>query len=289
MNSVFAFEITKSGYLPIKTTAQTLDQLTGSLPVGYYTTFSTLSGGSRVLGLRAHLNRLYQPALIHDVQPAVSVQALRRNLAELAKLNLPAESRIRIILAKADGSMYAGIQSFSPLPNSVYENGVRVVTSAITRIDPRIKGTDFISRSQRERALVAGDVFEVLLTQGGRVLEGMTSNFYALRLEGDRPVLVTARRGILLGVTRRAVLRVAKNLDISIAYQAPRLEDDFSEAFLTSSSRGIVPIICINDHPVGEGRVGKWTKLLMQAHHVFVERNSEAIIPKIKTAHEAGG
>jgi len=265
--------------IPLDINASSLDELTGRLSQGFYTTFSTLGGGTRVLGLGAHLDRLYLPAAGLGLRPSAGERALRVQVANLAQGNLPGESRIRLILAKSSGDVYVGIQPFQPLPESTYKHGIHVITSTVARSDPRIKGTDFITRSADQRKLVKGDVFEILLTHRGRILEGMTSNFYGVQQAGGRTVLVTAQKGILLGVTRRAVLRLARGEGMSLEYRAPKVGEAFDEAFLTSSSRGVVPIISIDGQPVGQGRVGEWAQRLSQAYQVYVEARSEAILP----------
>ena len=300
--STFFFKITINGNFPLSTQAKTLDEMTRELPQGFYTTFSTLSGGEKVLGLRAHLQRLYIPAAEMKLSPSVDESTLRFRIAEMVKMNLPNESRVRLILTKDDGTVYIVIQPFAPLPDSVYQNGVHAVTSGVSRSDPRIKGTDFIAKSAEQRKLVQGDVFEILLTRNGKILEGMTSNFYVVASKRQRakqpPVrdgglfrreerplrnditLVTARSGILLGVTRRAVLRLARGQGMSIEYRAPKVGEWFDEAFLTSSSRGVVPIISIDQNPVGQGKVGKWTKILSMAYQAYVEERSEKIVKR---------
>jgi branched-chain amino acid aminotransferase len=272
--NMIAFKITHSGNLPHQTQAKTLDEMTRELPQGFYTTFSTLSNGEKVLGLHAHLQRLYIPAFELGLVPSVDESTLQLRIADLARMNLPRESRIRVILTKDKGVIYVGIQPFEALPNSVYRDGVHVITSNVSRSDPRIKGTDFITKSAEQRKLVRGDVFEILLTHDGNILEGMTSNFYAVRGK----TLVTARSGVLLGVTRRVVLRLARGEGMPIEYRSPKVGEKFNEAFLTSSSRGVVPIVSIDKSPVGEGTVGRWTKKLMKAYQAYVESKSEKLI-----------
>jgi branched-chain amino acid aminotransferase len=273
MSTLF-FKITTDGNFPLSTQAKTLDETTRELPQGFYTTFSTLSGGEKVLGLRVHLQRLYVPAAEMGLAPSVDESTLRLRVADMVKINLPQESRARLILTKDDGTVYVGIQPFTPLPESVYRDGVHVITSSISRSDPRIKGTDFITKSVEQRKLVRGEVFEILLAHDGKILEGMTSNFYAIKGK----TLVTARSGILLGVTRRAVLRIAREEGMSIEYRSPKVGERFDEAFLTSSSRGVVPIVSIDNQPVGQGKVGKWTKILSKSYQAYVEERSEKIV-----------
>ncbi len=271
--SILEFKINAAGNLPIQTQAKTLDEMTRNLPQGFYTTFSTLSHGTKVMGLHTHLQRLYLPALEHGLTPSVSEPALRLRIAELARMNLPKESRIRLILTKNDGVIYIGIQPFEPMSRSIYENGVKVVTAELARHDPRVKDTGFISSSVEQRKHLGKNVFEVLLVKNGKILEGMTSNFYAV----NGKTLVTAQSGILLGVTRRAVLRLARGQGMSIEYHAPKLNEKFDEAFLTSSSRGVVPIVSIDNKSVGQGRVGDWTKKLIMAYAGHVDRKAEKI------------
>jgi len=291
--TISAFRIQPDGNIPIPNPASSLDLITGALPIGFYTTFSTLAQGTRVLGLQAHLDRLYHPANELKLHPAVDEHTLRLRIADLARNNLPHESRVRLILTKDSGEIFIVSQLFKSLPESVYSDGIHVVTSTVERTDPRIKGTDFITKSAEQRKLIGKDVFEILLTHDGKILEGMTSNFYGIiypvtasaaqfRTKQSpmmgRGKIVTAQKGILLGVTRRAVLRIARGQGMSIEYRSPRVGEKFDEAFLTSSSRGVVPIVSIDDAPVGQGRVGEWAKALLKAYQAYVQERSEKIV-----------
>lgn len=142
------------------------------------------------------------------------------------------------------------------------------------RHDARRKDSSFIAESQSLRKRIGGDIYEALLTKNGKIYEGMTSNFYAV-LARNEATLVTARTGVLLGVTRRVVLRLARGEGMQIVYRAPRLDEDFAEAFITSSSRGIVPIVQVDGRAVGQGRVGAWTKRFSLAYAAYVEERSE--------------
>ncbi len=286
--TIKAFSIHFDGNIPISNLASSLDLITGSLPLGFYTTFSTLAHGIKVLGLQAHLDRLYHPAMELNLKPSVSESILRQRVAEIVQGNLPHESRVRLILAKDTGEIFVITQFFKSLSESVYSDGVHVVTSTVERNDPRIKGTDFITKSAEQRKLIGKDVFEILLTHNSGILEGMTSNFYGVIYSAvasrqfqrtqPAPTIITAQKGILLGATRRAVLRIARGQGMSIEYRSPHVGENFDEAFLTSSSRGVVPIVSIDDAPVGQGRVGNWTKILSKAYQAYVQERSESII-----------
>jgi len=279
-----------------------LDGITRQLPDGYYSTFRTFDGCTRVLGFKAHLRRLYEP------MPPVEVDALalRRSLLQLLEPFRPAEARVRLIMTK-QGQAYIAVEPLKTLPHEVYDNGVRGETTTIQRHDPRIKSTAFISASTDERKHLAQEgIFEALLVKNGKILEGMTSNFfYALSTErsdsvdeahlhgsasssfvaknaphsAQREVIYTAQRNILLGVTRRMVIRIARSMGIEVRYQPLKLNQlpDVKEAFITSSSRGIVPVIQIDQSKVGKGRRGSLTKMLMSAYENEVLKLAEKI------------
>jgi branched-chain amino acid aminotransferase len=161
-----------------------------------------------------------------------------------------------------------------------------VETAEIQRNSPRIKSTAFIGQSDDERKHIAQlGIFEALLVKNGRILEGMTSNFfYVLGSHAERAltshiaknaphsaqggILYTAQRGILLGVTRRTVIRVARGRGVDVRYSPLKLDQlsAVSEAFITSSSRGIVPVVQIDETRVGEGEVGKITRMLISSY-----------------------
>lgn len=260
----------------------TLDALTQRLPRGLYTTFRTLDGGRRVFSLRDHLKRLYQPTARLGVQPGIEAEGLRVALRQIAASFAPGECRLRpiLLLDGKPGDLYVLVEPFSPPPPELYEKGVAVITVPMRRANPRLKATDFIQFSAEARRRLAEtgayEAIRVRLTRDcprGEALEGLTSNFYVLR--GD--TLVTAREGILPGVTRRALLNLARAQGLKIAYQPPCLAEPFDEAFLTSSSRGVVPIVQIDQQEIGGGKPGMHTQQLIRAYQEYTLRHSEMI------------
>ena len=253
--------------------AASLDALTRQLPEGYYSTFRTFDGCRRVLGLKDHLRRLYDPV---DT-PEVSESFLRRQLLALLEPYRPDEARVRLIMTRS-GDVYLASEPLQRLPPEVYEAGVRVETTDLHRDHPRLKSTAFISASEAERKHIAQEgIFEALLGKEGKILEGMTSNFFYVK----NGILLTAPRGILLGITRKTVIDVARGRGVEIRYEPLKREDrsTIEEAFLTSSSRGIVPVVKIDDVTIGQGRPGPLTQQLSRSYHQYVLEQAETILP----------
>lgn len=207
---------------------------------------------------------------------------LRVMLAELLKILAPDEARVRLILDTTSperGTLYVLAQPIVALPEEVYRNGVRVALSSLHREKPNLKQTAFIFQSSDERRGIREGVFEILLTRRNRILEGMTSNFFYVR----NGTLYTAKYGVLTGITRGIVIQLAKEKGLRVIYRSLHVEEisQISEAFITSSSRGVVPVVQIGDQRVGEGRVGDVTRQLSAGYEARIVDLSEPIVQEV--------
>lgn len=289
------WQITPTQNIRLDLNASSLDEVTRQLPGGYYSTFRTFDGCTRVLGLTAHLRRLYEPVST----PEVDESWLRRQLRVLLEPYRAEEARVRAIMTE-QGQVYVAIEPLKPLPREIYEKGVSAVTTELHRQQPRLKSTTFIGRSDSERKHIAQEgIFEALLVRDGEILEGMTSNFFyviysraewnewrlgvmnAVEAHAQRDVILcTAGDDVLLGITRETVIEVARQIGLAVKAQ-PLKQDQLkeaNEAFLTSSSRGIVPIIKIDNVMIGQGEPGEITTQLMAAYEAYVIENAEKIL-----------
>ncbi len=255
-----------------------LDEITRQLPQGLYSTFRTFGGAQKVLGLQSHFDRLFGPAEIAGIITSASEYELRQSLRKLLGPYQSSEARVRISvsLSEKPGLVFIAIEPLKLLDATIYQNGVKLVTSHIERSNPRLKTTGFISKSEIERkTILQNGIFEAVMVHNNQILEGLTSNFYTVK--GQK--IISARKGILLGVTRRAVLRLARVNGFSIDYRALGVEEIpwVDEAFITSSSRGVVPVVEIDGIAVGQGMVGGVVKSLIIAYDSYVIKNAETI------------
>jgi len=268
-----AWQITPTQNSKLQTDAFSLDEITRQLPDGYYSTFRTFDGGKRVLGFLDHLRRLYEPI----AAPEVDETFLRRRLFALLAAYRPGEARVRLIMTR-QGQVYIAMETLKPLPSEFYEMGVPVQTNELQRQHPRLKTTAFIGSSDSERKHIAGQgIFEALLVKDGKILEGMTSNFFYVK----NNILYTAQDDILLGVTRKTVIDVARGRGVVVTFEPLQLDHlkTIDEAFITSSSRGVVPVVQIDKVRVGQGSPGPLTRGLSAAYDRYVKENAERIIP----------
>lgn len=278
-SDLLVYKITRSSADRLDFDLPDFDSITTALPSGLYTTFRTYAGRTKVIGMRAHLDRLYIPAKAQSIVPVVRQPAdFRHVLTELLSRFDEPEARVRLILDTSvePGTIYVLLQALQTLPPEIYSEGVHVEISRNSREKPSLKQTAFISESAVDRRRLGGDTFEILLTTKGRILEGMTSNFFYVR-DG---ALCTAGRGVLIGVTRQTVLAIAKEQGIKTCIKAIKTNElsFIEEAFITSSSRGIVPVVQIDALPVADGKVGEMTAKLMRLYNESVLALAEDII-----------
>jgi branched-chain amino acid aminotransferase len=260
-----------------------LDAVSRQLPDGLYSTFRTYADRTKVLGLQAHLDRLYYPMRrgepsVRAYRSLANPTQLRVALREVLSVFGVGEARVRIALATTEsaGEVFIALEPLQAPAETVYQRGVRVALSQVERKNPRLKTTAFIGSSAAERkSILKSGVYEALMVRNGRILEGLTSNFYVVKA-GQ---IITARNGILLGVTRRYVLRLARLNGLGLEYRPPRVAElpGLDEAFITSSGRGVVPVTEIAGQPVGTGQVGAIAKLLRQAYDAYVVEKAERI------------
>jgi branched-chain amino acid aminotransferase len=277
--NILVYKITRSEVDPLNFDLPDFDAITNELPSGLYTTFRTYAGRTKVIGLRSHLERLYLPAKAQGIIPTVRLQEdFRHILSELLHRIETSEARVRLIMDTTvePGTLYAILAPLQLPPEEVYQNGVQLEISRTSREKPSLKRTTFIQESAAERKRIGPDIFEILLTDKGRILEGMTSNFFYVR----NGTLCTAGRGILIGVTRQTVIALAKREGVEFCIRAIRVNElpTISEAFITSSSRGIIPVVQIDTQKIGDGKVGPLTTRLMHLYNKEVLSMADDIV-----------
>lgn len=256
---------------------RTLDDVSESLPGGAYTTFRTYEG-FKVLNFTDHTTRLERTAQLSGQPVILNIDKLRADLHEIIHAVPFTEKRLRVTLDLENdpGTVYIAVEELVTPPLSAYQQGVKVITRRLERSNPQAKLTTFISTAAMIRSEIPLDVNEVIMVDGmDHLLEGLSSNFFVV----FRRQLWTAGEGVLLGGTRKVVLEITKLLEIPIRLEAQHLTDvtNFEEAFITSVSRSVLPVTQINDHVLGDGKVGSITRQIMLAFENRVKHEAELI------------
>ncbi|WP_054521493.1 aminotransferase class IV [Thermanaerothrix daxensis] len=259
----------------------TLDSLTLELPAGAYTTFRTFKGNC-ALHLEAHFQRLEETLRLsgyHVILPRSELRAtIRLAIANKAPME---DVRVRLLIPMLDKvpGCYVFVEPLSVPAAWLYQEGAWAVTRVLSREQPQAKSSRFIYQTadMRERDLKAHPrVNEILMVNPeGEILEGLSSNFFAVQ-EGH---ILTAGHGVLQGVTRSLVIEIAQRAGYPLLFRAIKIDElsGLEEAFITSSSRGVLPLVRIDEITIGNGSPGVITRSIACLYALRVEQMVEPI------------
>jgi len=254
----------------------------------------TRTSGGRPVDLGRHLDRLERSAAAIGLAlpaPATLAGAVAETLAAAAN----AEAYVRIIVTRGGGEI--GLDpALADRPRLVivvrplvlpdpalYDDGVEVALVAVRRnprraLDPAIKSGNYLNNLLGLREARARGAYEcVMLNADGWIVEGSTSNLFVVRGEAVRTPAFTD--GLLDGITRGRVLELARAAGIA-ADEAHLGPDDLfraDEVFLTSSLRGVLPVVRVDGARIGGGRPGPVTHALGAHYARFLERVAAGI------------
>lgn len=235
-----------------------------------------------------HVERLRRSAALLHIHLDFTDDALRGELdATLARV-AEGESYLRVIITRGTGSISldpatAGsptrviiAQPLALPPRDLLEQGCALAVVPTGRcdeggLDPRAKtGNRLLAVLAAARAHQVGAYEALHVDPLGRVLEGATSTFFLVR---DGALLTPPLAvGILEGITRRKILELARDLGLDVQETSIHLGElaAAQEAFITSSTRGIVPVRRVDDRVFGPP--GPVTRRLMAAYDALVHR-----------------
>ena len=146
-----------------------------------------------------------------------------------------------------------------------YEHGVEVMTSHYRRDTPEAKTTVYIESMKMQPALKKAGAFEVLFHWKGVISECSRCNIFFIDPEG---VIVTPSFGMLRGITRKQVLTIAEDYQMPVQERDVHMEEIpwMAGAFLTATTKGVLPVVRIDGQPVGNGEVHPLAKRLQELY-----------------------
>ena len=217
--------------------------------------------------LREHLQRLARSAQQIGLDLPCSLFEIEAIVEETNERNGLSDVAIRIVvtgglsgdfmLPQGRSSLAVMVHPISPCPEKLYRDGAAVITTDVERTMPTVKSLNYMGAIMAVReAEKVGAVEAVYRTPDGYVTEGTRSNLFLIR--GGK--LFTPKEGILPGITRMAAIEaVAGEYDVietRLTYEDLLAAD---EAFLTSTTKEILPVSRVDDRTIGCGRAGECT------------------------------
>jgi branched-chain amino acid aminotransferase len=252
-----------------------------------YETMRT-AGGGKPVELERHLQRLARSGEGIFMDLPLDADALGTLIARTHDATGNDESYVRLMITRGSGPIGLDPRKSSEptivivaqpleLPSEeTYARGLAAVLVNVDKaggglVDPGIKTGNYLSNIIALREAIArGGDDAILVTSAGEVAEGATSNVFVV----NDGALCTPhlRAGLLAGITRQVVRELAA--DIGHPAQECTVHPDglrgASEAFLTSSIRGIMPVTSVDGAPIGDGRVGPMTTALRARYEAYI-------------------
>ena len=232
-----------------------------------------------------HMQRLRRSAdMIALSVPFSDANLAGQIAATMAAADLAGEAYVRVLLTRGVGDLVYDLQA-TPTPSLViivktqldpapeaYARGVRVVIVDILRnhpgsVNPMIKSNNLMNSAlAMQQALRQGAFEGVMRNYRGELSECTTANLFIVR--AGTVLTPPLDAGILPGITREMVVEIARAQGIETREETLRDEDlfDADEAFLTSTTRELVPIVTVGERIIGSGRPGPVTGRLLEAY-----------------------
>ncbi len=239
-----------------------------------------------VFCLDGHLNRLFSSAEALSIQTGCDKKYITDAVYLLLEANKLADARIRLTLtggpmSATDDDRRATLlitaAQFQPYPQEYYQKGVLVVLSPYRQnpSDPTAghKTTSYFPRMLALKTAHQKLAAEALwFTTDNRLAEGCVSNVFLVKNSTlYTPALNTP---VLPGIARKAVCQIASQNSIALVEKDMSIDDVLAadEIFLTNVIMQVMPVVAVEKHTVGQGRVGPMTKKLLDYYIEFFNK-----------------
>jgi branched-subunit amino acid aminotransferase/4-amino-4-deoxychorismate lyase len=218
-----------------------------------------------------HITRLRASAEMLGLEVPATDDEIAEITVELLRLNGHTEATVRYVLTGGESPDGMHFDPATPtfliithelfeVPESSYKVGTKLLMREHRREVPEAKTTNYLTWLRNHHLLDAAGAIDLLYHADGLVSEAATASFYVVR----NGRIHAPARGVLKGTIGGLVLELASS-EYEVVLGDITVEEALSaeEAFITSSVRGVVPIVTIDDSTIGDGCVGPVTRRLM--------------------------
>ncbi len=240
--------------LPITDATVSLLSVEYAYGFGVYETLRV--SNKKALFLEDHVERLLKSAEIIKLNHSLSgqdIQQFTNNL--IAKTDVDTYNMKMLLIGATkpeDVSFYIFCSNPLFVDKKLYRDGIKTITAQYERSYPHSKSLNMLGSYIAYRDAKQHDCYDaILVNRDGNITEGTRTNFFTIK---GNVIYSPPEKDILLGVTRKNIIEVAKNNGFVVEEQNISLASlkDYDGAFLTSTSTKIVPIKKINDFEYGE-------------------------------------
>lgn len=254
---------------------------------GVYEVTSVIDG--KILEFEGHAKRLTRSLSELDMKAPCTEEELLAIHRELISRNNVTEGTVYLQVTRgaadrdfaypkdAEPTLVLFTQAKTTLVNNpVAETGIKVISIDDIRWGRRdIKTVQLLYPSMGKMMAKAAGVDDAWMIEDGLVTEGTSNNAYIVK--GGKIITRHLTNDILHGITRAAVLRFAKEAQMEVEERAFTIDEvkDADEAFITSASTFVLPVVEIDGAAIGTGTPGSVAKRLRE---IYLDESRKAAI-----------
>lgn len=149
-----------------------------------------------------------------------------------------------------------------------YSQGISLVLQKYIKDMPEVKTLNYANVLKNRDLLAQSEALDILYHDGRFIRETSRANFFIVNKDGT---ILTTEANVLSGITRKHVIKVARSSGIEVK-ECPLplfLLTEASECFITSTTKGVLPVTKINGYEIGSGQVGPCCINLQKAYLAY--------------------
>lgn len=237
----------------------------------------------RVFRLEEHVERLFLSAKAILLQMPWTQQEVCDIVCETIRANGLRDGYVRLVVTRGSGglglnpylcktpSMFCIAASIQLYPEEYYENGLELITCSTRRpshatLSPQVKSLNYLNNIMAKVECIKAGVMEgLMLNDAGTVAECTGDTIFIVK----NGVVITPKiiDGALDGITRGVIFDLCERLGIDIIEDTLSRYDVYTadEVFLTGTAAEVIPVVKVDDRPIGEAKPGEVFRQLLAA------------------------
>lgn len=249
----------------------------------------------RVFRLKEHIDRLYDGVKSIMINLSETKEEMKEIILQTLRENNLKDAYIRVVISRGTGDLGLDprkcprptvvviADKITLYPQEMYENGLKVITATTRRnipegVNPQMKSLNYLNNIMAKmEANQAGVLEAIMLNNENYVAECTGDNIFIVK--NGKLITPPTYAGILIGITRNAVIELAENMGIPVVEKNFTRHELFTadECFLTGTAAEVIPVVNVDGRLIADGKPGVITKKLIAAFGELVQKEGEPI------------